>query len=155
MTNHEYDIVMMDPRGVLQYVHTTIWANRKSGWSTPITCGNNLSLFTPSNDALGQLYDSDMLPLSFEFMSQVVGNGSLMGIICTQTEDLRYAAHINAPNIARDMDLIRNLSGFDTLAYYGDDYGTVIGITYASLFPNRVGRMVLDCTPHSPVALTF
>lgn len=30
------------------------------------------------------------------------------------------------------------------LWYYGTSYGTLLGATYASLFPNRIGRMILD-----------
>lgn len=30
------------------------------------------------------------------------------------------------------------------LNYYGDSYGTYLGETFASMFPDRVGRMVLD-----------
>jgi pimeloyl-ACP methyl ester carboxylesterase len=63
---------------------------------------------------------------------------------CEQNEDPNYLAHLNAPNIARDLDLIRNLTGFETSDYYGANYGTVIGITYAGLFPDRVGHMILD-----------
>jgi pimeloyl-ACP methyl ester carboxylesterase len=65
---------------------------------------------------------------------------------CASTVDLNYLAHLNAPNIARDLDLIRNLTGFETMDYYGWHYGTVIGVTYAGLFPQRVRHMVLDCT---------
>ena len=32
----------------------------------------------------------------------------------------------------------------DTLTYLGKSYGTMLGATYAELFPDRVGRMVLD-----------
>jgi pimeloyl-ACP methyl ester carboxylesterase len=64
--------------------------------------------------------------------------------ICASTVDPKYLAHLNAPNVARDFDLIRNITGFQTLDYYGWNYGSVLGITYAGLFPERVGHMVLD-----------
>lgn len=67
--------------------------------------------------------------------------------VCGVNEDPNYLAHLNAPNIARDLDLIRNLTGFDTIDYYGWDYGSVVGVTYAGLFPQRVGHMLLDSKP--------
>jgi pimeloyl-ACP methyl ester carboxylesterase len=63
---------------------------------------------------------------------------------CEQNEDPNYLAHLNSASIARDLDLIRRLLGFKTFDYYGIRYGTVIGITYAALFADRVGHMVLD-----------
>jgi hypothetical protein len=68
----------------------------------------------------------------------------LNGAACGKSEDPEYLAHLNAPNIARDLDLVRNLTGYETIDYYGLDYGTVIGITYTALFPDRVGHMLLD-----------
>lgn len=58
--------------------------------------------------------------------------------------DPEYLAHLNTPVVARDFDLIRNLTGYDTLDYLGFDEGAMIGVTYAALFPDRVGKMVLD-----------
>ena len=55
-------------------------------------------------------------------------------------------AHLNAPNIARDLDLIRNLTGFETMDYFGWSYGSVVGVNYAAFSPERVGRFVLDGT---------
>jgi len=47
------------------------------------------------------------------------------------------------------MDLIRSLSGYQTLEYWGLSYGTLLGTMYAALFPNRVGRMILDGFPEA------
>jgi len=49
-------------------------------------------------------------------------------------------------NIARDMDQIRAALGQQKLSYLGYSYGTYIGQVYATLFPHRVHRMVLDST---------
>ena len=45
---------------------------------------------------------------------------------------------------ARDMDVIRALVGDEKLNYLGFSYGTQLGATYAELYPDKVGHMVLD-----------
>ncbi len=52
--------------------------------------------------------------------------------------------YMTTQNIARDMDQIRAATGQQKLNYLGYSYGTYIGQVYATLFPRRVGRMVLD-----------
>ena len=42
------------------------------------------------------------------------------------------------------MDVLRSALGEETLTYLGASYGTELGATYAELFPERVGRFVLD-----------
>ena len=42
------------------------------------------------------------------------------------------------------MDVLRSALGEETLTYFGASYGTKLGATYAELFPDRVGRFVLD-----------
>jgi pimeloyl-ACP methyl ester carboxylesterase len=54
------------------------------------------------------------------------------------------AAHVSTPEAARDMDIIRAAVDSRELNYYGASYGTLLGATYAELFPRRVGAMVLD-----------
>ncbi len=54
------------------------------------------------------------------------------------------APHINTEATAQDMDLLRGLLGDEKLNYLGYSYGTWLGAWYASRFPERVGRMVLD-----------
>ena len=52
--------------------------------------------------------------------------------------------HMSTADTARDMDLIRQAVGDQKLYYYGVSYGTYLGATYASMFPGRVGRLVVD-----------
>ena len=52
--------------------------------------------------------------------------------------------YMTTANIARDMDRIRAALGQPKLSYFGYSYGTYIGQVYATLFPRRVRRMVLD-----------
>lgn len=54
------------------------------------------------------------------------------------------APHIHTDATARDLDLLRGLLGDEKLNYVGYSYGTWLGSWYASLFPERVGRMLLD-----------
>ena len=54
--------------------------------------------------------------------------------------------YMTTANIARDMDQIRAAAGQRKLSYLGYSYGTYIGQVYATLFPQRVRRMVLDST---------
>ncbi|MDO4607470.1 MAG: alpha/beta hydrolase [Bowdeniella nasicola] len=53
--------------------------------------------------------------------------------------------YVGTENAARDMDILRAVvGGKSTLDYLGFSYGTLLGATYADLFPQRVGRFVLD-----------
>ncbi|MQY02951.1 alpha/beta fold hydrolase [Actinomadura macrotermitis] len=52
--------------------------------------------------------------------------------------------HMRTENVARDVDAIRAALGAPQISYYGFSYGTYLGSAYASMFPKRVKRMVLD-----------
>ncbi|WP_042491305.1 alpha/beta hydrolase [Tropheryma whipplei] len=59
------------------------------------------------------------------------GTGDLLGFVDTvQT--------------AKDFDVIRSVLGSPKFNYLGVSYGTYLGGIYATLFPKKVGRMVLD-----------
>lgn len=61
---------------------------------------------------------------------------------CVQSN--RIAQYMGTTSVARDMDVIRAVEGDSKLNYLGYSYGTVLGATYATLYPKQVGRMVLD-----------
>ena len=52
--------------------------------------------------------------------------------------------HMSTANVARDMDLLRQAVGDEQLSYLGFSYGSYLGVTYANMFPDRVGAMVVD-----------
>ena len=52
--------------------------------------------------------------------------------------------YMTTENIARDLDSIRAALGQQQVSYFGYSYGSYIGQVYATLFPSRVRRMVLD-----------
>ncbi|GGS26710.1 alpha/beta hydrolase [Streptomyces griseoviridis] len=56
----------------------------------------------------------------------------------------KLMTHVSTTDTARDMDLMRQVLGDDELHYFGISYGTELGGVYAHLFPENVGRMVLD-----------
>lgn len=61
---------------------------------------------------------------------------------CAEEDPL--ALSMGTTQVARDMELMRHLLGEDVLNYAGFSYGTVIGASYLTLFPERVGRIMLD-----------
>jgi pimeloyl-ACP methyl ester carboxylesterase len=54
--------------------------------------------------------------------------------------------YMTTQNTARDLDSIRAAFGVRQISYYAFSYGTYLGQVYATLFPDRVRRMVLDST---------
>ncbi len=116
-----FDIVGFDPRGV--------------GESTPIQClpDERLDSFVaadPDPDTPAEIADAERQLREF-------GQGCL-------DESGKLAEHVSTVEVARDLDIIRAVVGDRRLSYFGASYGTFIGATYAELFPEHVGRMVLD-----------
>ena len=115
-----YDIVGFDPRGV--------------GRSNPIKC--------LTDDQTDANYASDSKPDNAnEFKSLVKESQDYVDKCEKNTKNLNAYSTENA---ARDMDVIRNVLGDKKLNFLGKSYGTYLGTIYAQLFPDKVGRLVLD-----------
>ena len=121
-----YDIVGFDPRGV--------------GASTPITCPAAKGA-APADDSVPV---SDSTPFE-ELAPQMEAAFSRMEADCAaNTEPAGLLDHVDTVSVARDLDVLRALSGDERLSYLGISYGTYLGAHYAELFPANTGRMVLD-----------
>lgn len=116
-----YDIVGVDPRGV--------------GQSTPLSC-----LSDPDFDTF---IDGDPTPDDPAEARAYERSSTTLGKAC-QEHSGALADHVSTAEVARDMDIARALLGRPKLDWFGASYGTDLGATYATLFPHRVGRMVLD-----------
>jgi pimeloyl-ACP methyl ester carboxylesterase len=116
-----FDIVGFDPRGV--------------GQSTPVDCLSDEEL----DEFIASDPDPDDAAEAEEGLAQLerFGRGCL-----DRSGDL--AAHVSTEEAARDMDVLRAVLDQDQMVYFGASYGTFLGATYADLFPERVGRLVLD-----------
>src|SRR6476646_8329721 len=54
------------------------------------------------------------------------------------------ADHMSTANVARDLDQLRQAIGDMELTYAGVSYGTMIGQTYANMFPGNVRAIIID-----------
>lgn len=59
-------------------------------------------------------------------------------------ENTKYLAEYSTLNSARDLEILRSVLGDQKLNFLGKSYGTYLGTLYAELFPEKVGRFVLD-----------
>ncbi|AFT89968.1 alpha/beta fold hydrolase [Paraburkholderia diazotrophica] len=111
-----YDLIGFDPRGV--------------GSSIQLVCNSNATRrFIPFTDRSAAANSAQMI------------DGREVASACGGTP---LTSYINTEYTARDMEVIRVTLGYDKLNYYGTSYGTALGGRYASLFPDRTGRMILD-----------
>ncbi len=64
---------------------------------------------------------------------------------CASTAGKRaLLPHLTTLDTVRDMELVRRALGAEKLGFYGYSYGTYLGELYATRYPSRVGRFVLD-----------
>ena len=63
--------------------------------------------------------------------------------LCVEQNESIYN-FVGTNNSARDIDSIRQALGEDTLSFFGFSYGSELGATWATLFPDTVRAAVLD-----------
>jgi pimeloyl-ACP methyl ester carboxylesterase len=116
----QFDVVGWDPRG--------------TGASTPaVDCTEDYDRYfgidSPPNDDDAK---QKMIDLTQEFVDLCVArNGEMLKYISTEAS-------------ARDMDSIRNALNEDKISYFGFSYGSELGATWVTLFPDTVRAAVFD-----------
>jgi pimeloyl-ACP methyl ester carboxylesterase len=118
-----YDIVGFDPRGV--------------GSSSAVDCGGPKVI----DDFIYGIVPGT--PGSPSWIAAAEQENGAFGQSCLEHTGplLQY---IDTNSAARDLDLLRAVLGDTKLNYLGYSYGTLLGATYAELYPKNTGRLVLD-----------
>ncbi len=115
-----FDIIGWDPRG--------------TGESTPVI---------DCIDDYDQYFARDDTPQTDAERQQLVAADEQFAEGCEQRSG-SIIQHIGTNDSARDRDVIRRAVGEDEISYFGFSYGSELGATWATLFPDTVRAMVLD-----------
>lgn len=116
----EFDVLGFDPRGV--------------GESSPVSC---------LTDAERDVWDAKTYTSDDAGLAEMQADAKSFGEKCLENTG-PVLGEVDTQSSARDMDVIRHVVGDTQLNYLGFSYGTQLGATYAGLYPENVGRMVLD-----------
>lgn len=112
---NEWDLVAVQPRGLRG--------------STALNCAS-ADVSTPANAAKAKI-------------ESLISFGGLTRSLC-QGDHPGYPETITTENNARDWDMVRQALGEQQISIIGLSYGTYLGSTYATLFPQHTDRVVLD-----------
>lgn len=119
---NEFQVIAFDPRGV----------------------GESAGVICPSQEIKDRVYYEQS---PFEYGSQADLEYTTKALT-EFAEDCQKSgfdpAYFTTQQAARDLELLRELVGGESLHYLGFSYGTLLGSTYAALFPDKVGKLVLD-----------
>jgi pimeloyl-ACP methyl ester carboxylesterase len=129
----DFDIVSFDPRGVQR--------------SDPVACGSNGA---PA-DTTSPL--PDPAPATADAQQALLANAEDYASQCDQDSGSTLP-YVGTVDTARDLDRIRAALGDSQLTFIGHSYGTLLGATYAQMFPTHVRAMVLDAAI-DPAMSTF
>lgn len=116
-----FDVVGFDPRGV--------------GSSTPIECLNDKQT--------DEYIAADGSPDDAEEIATSIAISQEFAAACAKNSPELYP-FVDTISAAKDIDILRAALGDEKLNWLGKSYGTYLGATYADLFPDLVGRMLLD-----------
>ena len=117
----KYDIVGFDQRGV--------------GQSDPIRC-----LTDKETD---EMLAGPMIADTPKNQRKMVKDAKFFANKCKKAAGYKLT-HLSTLESAKDMELLRLALNEQKLNYLGKSYGTYLGTLYASLYPSKVGKMILD-----------
>ncbi|KAL4927548.1 alpha/beta hydrolase [Aspergillus undulatus] len=119
-TVDHYDVIGLDPRGI--------------GLSTRVKC---------DPDLWNKRVATPLFPKTEGEFEELVNTNKAFGeSCCNKTGSLFY--HLDTTSAAKDLEATRIALGEEKLNWIGLSYGTQLGGAYAELYPQHVGRMVLD-----------
>ncbi|WP_052390293.1 alpha/beta hydrolase [Streptomyces sp. NRRL B-24484] len=118
-----FDLIGFDPRGVAR--------------SNPLRC------FTTDEEATAVFDRMVGVPVTRdEIGGTLAADKDYTGACARNAGEL--VKHMSTLNVVRDLDRMRQAVGDTGLTYAGFSYGTLIGATYAALYPGKVRAVIVD-----------
>lgn len=131
--DHKYNIVSFDPRGVGRtFPRMDCWNNTEKSYVHRIEAGS-----------FGALY-SHPGALDSEIGQQLASTQLLTEMCSADPFVAEHATYVGTTAVARDMQLLHRFFGDERINYWGFSYGTVLGSTFADMFPQDVNRFIID-----------
>jgi pimeloyl-ACP methyl ester carboxylesterase len=120
----KFDMVGFDPRGIAR--------------STALKCFGNM-------DQAFSIFQSPSVafPKTEGELDAWFADEERLADACGQRGN-KVLEHMSTKNVARDLDLLREAVGDEQLTYAGYSYGSMLGQTYANMFPERVRALIID-----------
>ena len=119
----QYDWIGWDPRGVGE--------SRPALSCNPDYFANPRPAYKPASAAKITGTEYQWIKRTKAYVAACEKNGALL-------------AHVKSIDTVRDMDAIRKALGKSQINYYGYSYGTFLGQAYATQYPTKIRRIVLD-----------
>ncbi|MES2673046.1 MAG: alpha/beta hydrolase [Pseudomonadota bacterium] len=117
-----YDLIGFDPRGI--------------NLSEPVSCGLSL-------EQAQKILPQTSFPVTAAEEALKFESDKRLNEICKKDGNA-IMDHMTTADVARDLDLLRQAVGDKLLNYVGYSYGSYLGVTYANMFPQNVGHLVVD-----------
>ncbi|KAF8990425.1 TAP-like protein-domain-containing protein [Cyathus striatus] len=121
----QFDIVSFDPRGVKR--------------STP-----KASFFSTSAERALWGDQGPRVINSSSALTERWARAKIEGQLAKENDKNDYLRHINTDQTARDMLHIVRAHGREKILYWGFSYGSILGATFASMFPDKIERLIID-----------
>jgi pimeloyl-ACP methyl ester carboxylesterase len=118
-----FDLIGFDPRGV--------------GRSTPLRC---FTTQEDHNQVVGKVF---ALPLTRQAEQDTLAANDKLRDFCGRLAG-PLKDHMSPADVARDLDRLRAAVGDEKLNYVGFSYGTLLGATYANMFPGTTRAVIID-----------
>ncbi|WP_434442069.1 alpha/beta hydrolase [Lentzea sp. E54] len=128
-----FDVIGFDPRGVAR--------------SAPLRCFRTQE----EADAVNEGWHS--LPITSDEIASTIRQSKAYTDYCKINAG-PLLNHMSTETVARDLDIMREAVGDKQLNFVGFSYGTLMGSTYANIFPQRTRAMVIDGNVDPQLRLT-